>query len=151
MCLITKNTNQILSFGDDKTEVVYHAFVQIGLELKHFKDITYQDSVLLPSDLHSKSKLRLFDEEITDFGITTVGVIVHKVINLTNPGDSTIIISNIISSGINFHCSISYEEKLPSKEHTSFNIYFLPTTEEPSIKGGNFIIFYFTCAWSNLF
>uniref|UniRef100_A0A915M8C1 Transmembrane protein 131-like conserved domain-containing protein n=1 Tax=Meloidogyne javanica TaxID=6303 RepID=A0A915M8C1_MELJA len=151
LCLINEhlssldNNKKILSFGEDSTDAVYHAFVQIGSELHYFQDISYQDSILLPIvtnkklDSHdftrdNKQKIRLFDEEVTDFGITTFGVLVHRIIYITNPGNSKIVLSNILSSGINFHCSSSLEKNLMPKQRISFHIYFLPTSEEPPLK-----------------
>nr|CAD2155115.1 unnamed protein product [Meloidogyne enterolobii] len=151
LCLINEhlstldNNKKILSFGEDSTDAVYHAFVQIGSELHYFQDISYQDSILLPIvtnkklDSHdftrdNKQKIRLFEEEVTDFGITTFGVLVHRIIYITNPGNSKIVLSNILSSGINFHCSSSFEKNLMPKQRISFHIYFLPTSEEPPLK-----------------
>uniref|UniRef100_A0A1I8BQ39 TMEM131_like domain-containing protein n=1 Tax=Meloidogyne hapla TaxID=6305 RepID=A0A1I8BQ39_MELHA len=149
LCLINEhlstNKKQILSFGEDSTDAVYHAFVQTGSELHYFKDISYQDSILLPivtnkkqdfshDFTNNKQKIKLFEEEMTDFGITTFGVLVHRIIYVTNPVNSKIVLSNIISSGINFHCSSSFEQNLMPKQRISFHIYFLPTSEEPPIK-----------------
>nr|CAD2176197.1 unnamed protein product [Meloidogyne enterolobii] len=151
LCLINEhlssldNNKKILSFGEDSTDAVYHAFVQIGSELHYFQDISYQDSILLPIvtnkklDSHdftkdNKQKIKLFEEEVTDFGITTFGVLVHRIIYITNPGNSKIVLSNILSSGINFYCSSSFEKNLMPKQRISFHIYFLPTSEEPPLK-----------------
>ena len=46
--LSTINNKQLFSFADDSADAIYHAFVQIGSELHYFKDISYQDSILLP-------------------------------------------------------------------------------------------------------
>jgi hypothetical protein len=97
--LTTLNNNYVAE-GD--TEAIYHAFVQTGSELHYFKDISYQDTLILPlpteqrSDIRfnyipnsyikennfsldsrtkSHKNLRFFDEESTDFGKTPLGVI----------------------------------------------------------------------------
>lgn len=137
------NSNIIV---DDDPDIVYHAFVQTGSELHYFKDISYSDSINLPISTNHMSDIRIdknnaeqkntirFDEDITNFGQTIIGVPLKREIHIKNFGSLNIIIGAIISLGGNFHCSFFETHYLLPNNRTSFYVYFLPMTDKPAIK-----------------